>query len=293
MNRKAASAANQTENCTTAFTLIELLVVIAIIAILAAMLLPALANAKNQAQKTTCTNNQKELGLALHMYGDDNKDVMAYANWADFNNGNSTGWLYSTVNGASPDPFLFPYLNTPQSAWTNGLWFNYIHNPNSYLCPVDITRSKDYAEVPVNDTPGAGGRPNKLSTYVMNGSECAFAGPPSPIKCKMTDVWSPSCYLLWEPDEYLVSANYPLGELNFEWNDAANFPDAPPHGSEGIGRLHGKNGGNILALDGHVDYLNTTVFNKTSNNRGPGPGGKGLLWWAPSIVDGGFSEDGP
>jgi prepilin-type N-terminal cleavage/methylation domain-containing protein/prepilin-type processing-associated H-X9-DG protein len=124
------------------FTLIELLVVIAIIGILIALLLPAVQQAREAARRAQCTNNLKQVGLALHNYLSSHRVFPPGRGYSCCASGTSTSGCHS------PQMLLLPYLELDSSSAAynfevtggDGLTPNYTVNISImgvFLCPSD------------------------------------------------------------------------------------------------------------------------------------------------------------
>lgn len=153
------------------FTLIELLVVIAIIAVLVALLLPAVQQAREAARRSSCKNNLKQMGLALHNYHDThNRLPPAWVDW--------DGVWASPLRAAHANVAILPFLeenNVAELYDYNERW-DHANNqdlatqmPNVYQCP---------------STPGAGDvEPNsgfQTSDYTYIRSDTGWITDPAP-----------------------------------------------------------------------------------------------------------------
>jgi len=155
------------------FTLIELLVVIAIIAILAALLLPALARSKDTAARILCLSNLRQVGMAIHLYAEDNSDTFPVAwSWPIFGGQLGTSPIYSSnVYGPTNRPLnAYASANVFSCPRDKGDALNGVSDPlwtaygNSYL--MQMSADSFRIKYILANKDGSQGKPVKTSAII-------------------------------------------------------------------------------------------------------------------------------
>ncbi|MEY4917275.1 MAG: hypothetical protein RL616_1188 [Verrucomicrobiota bacterium] len=249
-----------------AFTLIELLVVIAIIAILAAMLLPALASAKERAKRISCLNNEKQMGLGSQMFAEDDSHH-AYIGTMNYGD-DDMNWLYwtyvpvlksfscpSTKNEVRTNSALIPankaYNMTGSSLDQSGvtLYVDRIHGSTSYMTDLIVNAGgKDQLYGSSYECSGY------LNSYLSSGNNIKTDGSQrktqnrcSPYIAKSTllpyisagqTVGTSDIFIIYDADDRVATDSTRLND---------NYPDK--------GDNHGTAGGNMVFCDGHAQWI--------------------------------------
>jgi len=243
------------------FTLVELLVVIGIIALLVSILHPTLGKAREQARRTACSSNLRQLATGIHLYANAANGYVPWCNttaavpqW-----GFMRGWLYQRDKISTPPK---------QDDVKTGIYYEYFKTVQLFHCP------SDQGPYIIANQPNA---LHEMTSYTMSTASGDKANNYFPVKLS---AFKGKCAFFWEPDEMLATATTQI------WDDGASSPhqggNTNPH----------RKLAPVGFTDGHVELIERDRFlrlggSKPYNSAALADPAPNILWCVPRQPDGG------